>query len=263
MSFPAAQGCLGSILIPVLNFLEAAGLDSVVILLSIVDYNHRLTAHMIISHLCKWDVYSHKNNWNDTCNIDKRKYFVSCYTCFFPCWPRLIWRTFVVIGGTIHCVPVCRIKSSLWVLRSKYLEAELEELHELQMLDIPNRVNTWFVYLAEFVGTKENRSGTDKRVIKLRYIPTYIHIHTQIYIIFYRIWKWDSHFILEANDWQGGFPLSAECFCFLETEGNSSLSLADPGGKGLIIFLCVKIIKYFLVFRGIKFSFNSVCMHIY
>lgn len=64
-------------LLPVVSFLSTGrgypDSGSVVILLSIVDYNHRLAAHMITSHLWKWDVLNHLSNWNDIWNVDIEK----------------------------------------------------------------------------------------------------------------------------------------------------------------------------------------------
>lgn len=68
---------LGRSRLPVVSFLSTgrSRLDSgsAVTLLSIVDYNHRLAAHMITSHSWKWDVLSHWSNWNDIWNVGIEK----------------------------------------------------------------------------------------------------------------------------------------------------------------------------------------------
>lgn len=63
---------------------------SVVILLSLVDYNHRLAAHMIRSH--SWKVVTRVigmtfGMWT------WRKILPSCNRCLFPCCPVLVWGT--------------------------------------------------------------------------------------------------------------------------------------------------------------------------
>lgn len=66
-------------LLPVVSFLSTGrshpDSGSVVILLSIVDYNHRFAAHMITRHSWKWDVLNHLSNWNDIWNVDIEKDF--------------------------------------------------------------------------------------------------------------------------------------------------------------------------------------------